>query len=212
VRDRHALLAGLDDRFERVGKVRHDRHPQRRLAREGAEPARRVRHVRVRDLAYHPTAELLQAFAHPAHVLDRLDVAIADDDVRLARKQRSEQGRDVVAHVLVVAVGVDNVIGAELQRRVDARHECGGESLAARETDDVVDARHQRDVAGAVGRPVVHDEVLDQVDPRDRPGQIADRAGQGVRLVEARYLDDQFGQGGYPWINRRPAGRPRGPT
>ena len=53
------------------------------------------------------------SFLRPRHVLDVADVAVADDDVGLAREQRRDQPRDVAAGVLIVGVGVDDEVGAE---------------------------------------------------------------------------------------------------
>ena len=81
VRDRHPLLARLDDRFERVGELRDDRHAQRGVPRIGAEAAGRVRHRRARHLADDPASEPLQLPLPPRHVLDLGNVPVADDDV-----------------------------------------------------------------------------------------------------------------------------------
>ena len=88
------------------------------------------------------------------------------------REQRREQPAMSRAGVLVVGVGVDDEVGAELERRVDAGHERRGQALAAPEPDDVMDAVRARDLGGAVARPVVDDEHLDDVDAREAPRQI----------------------------------------
>src|SRR3954463_3428093 len=65
VRNRHALLAGLNDRLERIGELRHDRHFQRGLARIRAETAGRVRDARIRHLPDDPAPELLKLSLSP---------------------------------------------------------------------------------------------------------------------------------------------------
>ena len=97
--------------------------------------------------------------------------------------------------VLVVGVGVDDEVGAELQRRVDAGHEGGGQALAAPEPDHVLHAVRARDLGRAVARPVVDDEHLDAVDARQASRQVAQRARKRLGLVEAGDLDDQLGHG-----------------
>ena len=82
------------------------------------------------------------------------------------------------AGVLVVGVGVDDEVGARLERRVDAGRERRRQPLVAAQPDDVVDAARARDVRGAVARPVVDDQHLDHVDARrwlaaDRPASPA---------------------------------------
>ena len=107
-------------------------------------------------------------------------------------QQRREQLRDLVARVLVVGVGVDDEVGAALERGVDAGRERRRQPLVAAQPDDVIDAARARDVRRAVARPVVDDQDLDDVDAGDRSRQIGERRRQRLRLVEARDLDDQF--------------------
>ena len=90
------------------------------------------------------------------------------------RDERREQQRDVRADVLVVGVGVDDEVGAELERGVDAGDERGGQALAAAEAHDVVHAVGARDVRRAVTRAVVDDEDLDAIDAGE--ASAADRA------------------------------------
>ena len=100
--------------------------------------------------------------------------------------------RDVRAHVLVVGVGVDDDVGAELQARVEARLEAGGEALVVRQLDDVVDAVLARDLDRPVGRAVVDDEPLDDVDAGDLAREVGQRRRERLLLVEAGDLDDEL--------------------
>ena len=84
---------------------------------------------------------------------------------------------DVGAVVLVVGVGVDDHVGAELERRVEAGLEAVGQALVVRQPDDVVDAVRARDLDGAVGRAVVDDEPLDRVET----GHLARQVGAASR-------------------------------
>ena len=79
------------------------------------------------------------------------------------------------AVVLVVGVGVDDHVGAELQRSVEPGLEAVGQALVVGEADDVVDAVLARDLDRAVGRAVVDDQPLDVVEAR-RP-RAGGRAG-----------------------------------
>ena len=81
-------------------------------------------------------------------------------------------------HVLVVGVGVDDDVGAELQAGVEAGLEAGGEALVVRQLDDVVDAVLARDLDRPVGRAVVDDEPLDDVECR-APREGGRRASPG---------------------------------
>ena len=173
--DRDGHLARLDDRLERVGELRHDLQRQRRLAVVGAEARRRVGHVGLRGLAHDPRAEPLQHLLGRREVVDRLDLAIADDHVGLAGDDRRDELRDVTAVVLVVGVGVDDHVGAELQRGVHARLEAVRQALVVGQPDDVVDAEFARHLDRAIGRAVVDHEPLD-----GRRSRAPREAGRGA--------------------------------
>ena len=108
-------------------------------------------------------------------MLDLLDLAVADDHVGLAGEDRRDELRDVAAVVLVVGVGVDDHVGAELERRVDPGLEAGRQALVVRQLDDVVDAVRARDLDRAVGGAVVDHEPLDGVEARDLARQVGER-------------------------------------
>ncbi len=100
-------------------------------------------------------------------MLDRRDVAVADDDVGLALEQGLEQRRNLVPGVLIVGVGVDDEVGAAFERGVDAGGERRRQALVAAQPDDVIDAGRARDIGRAVARSVVDDQDFDDVDARD---------------------------------------------
>ena len=124
-------------------------------------------------------------------MLDPADLAVADDHVGLAGEDRRHQLRDVGAAVLVVGVGVDDDVGAELQAGVEAGLEAGGEALVVGQPDDVLDPVLAGDLDRAVGRAVVDDQQLDLVDAVDlRAGRSAIVAGsvasslrQGIWMI-----------------------------
>jgi hypothetical protein len=101
-----------------------------------------------------------------------------------------------VAEVLVVGVGVDDHVGAELQGCVEPGLEAGGEALVVGQRDDVVDAVRARHLDGRVGRAVVDDQPLDLVDPLDLAREVGERRRQLLGLVVAWDLDDQLHLGG----------------
>ena len=185
-------LAGLDDRLQRVRVLRDDRHLDRGLAVVGAEAGGRVGHVGVRGLAHDPRAELLQALLQRREVLDLVGLAVADDHVGRAVDDRLDELGDVAAVVLVVGVGVDDHVGAELQAGVEPGLEAGGQALVVRQLDDVVDAVGARDLDRAVGRAVVDDQPLDHVEALDRSREVGERRRAADLLVEAGDLDDQL--------------------
>ena len=67
-----------------------------------------------------------------------------------------------------------------------------GQALVVGELDDVVDAEVAGDLDGAVGRPVVDDEVLDLVEALTARGKVGEGGGELGLFVEARDLDDQL--------------------
>ena len=102
-----------------------------------------------------------------------------------------------IPEVLVVAVGVDDDIGSQLQAGVEAGFE--GESKAAvlRELHDVFGPVLTGDGGRAVGRSVIDDENLDRVYTVDLTRDVCQRCRQSLLLVQARDLYDQLhGRGG----------------
>ena len=102
-----------------------------------------------------PAAEPLQPFLGAGEVVDLADLAVADDHVGLAGEDRRHQLGDVGAAVLVVGVGVDDDVGAELQAGVEPGLEAGRQALVVGQADDVLDPVLARDLDRAVGRAVV---------------------------------------------------------
>ncbi len=164
--DRDQHLAGLDQALQRVGEVVDDEQAQRRLAVVGAEAGGGVGDLGAGEPSHDPAAESLQGFLLAREVLDLVDLAIADDHVGLAGEDRRQQLRDVGAAVLVVGVGVDDDVGAELEAGVEPRLEAGRQALVVGQADDVLDAVLAGDLDRAVGRAVVDDQQLDRVDAR----------------------------------------------
>ena len=190
--DRDEQLARLDDRLERVRELRDDDELDRGLAVVGAKAGGRVGDLGRRGLAHDPRAELLQHLLQRREVLDVVDLAVADDHVGAALHDRRDELGDVVAGVLVVAVGVDDDVGAELQARVEAGLEARREALVVRQPDDVVDAAGARDLDRPVARPVVDDQPFDRVESVDLPREVGKDEREGLLLVEAGDLDDQL--------------------
>ena len=89
------------------------------------------------------------------------------------REDRLDELGDVAAVVLVVGVGVDDHVGAELERGVEPGLEARGEPLVVREPHDVVDAVLARDLDRAVGRAVVDDQPLDRLEALDLAREVA---------------------------------------
>ena len=141
---RHQALARLDERLERVGELRHDGQRQRRLAVVGPEARGGVGHRRVGGPPQHPAAQPLEPLLGEREVLDAHHVAVADHHVGLVPQDGRHQRRDVVGGVLVVGVGVDDDVGAQLEPGVEAGLERGGQALVVGEPDDVVDAQLAR--------------------------------------------------------------------
>src|SRR5581483_79032 len=105
---------------------------------------------------------------------------------------RADQLRDLRARILVVGVGVDDHVGANLERGVHSGLEGGGEALRAGQANEVVDAVRACDLGGAIGGAVVHDQPLDLGEALDRAGEPPQHVGQRRLLVQARDLDHQL--------------------
>ena len=126
-----------------------------------------------------------------------LDLPVADHHVGAAGEDRRDQLRDVGGPVLVVGVGVDDHVGAELQRGVEPGLEGGREALVVGQPDDVVDAVVSRDLDRAIGGAIVDHEPLDLVEPVDLAGQLAQHARERRLLVRQGIWITSFIAG--PW-------------
>jgi hypothetical protein len=189
---RHEELARLDDRLERVGELRHDHHLDGRLAVVGAEPRRGVGDLGRRGLPHHPRAKPLEKLLQRREVADVRDLAVADDHVGGAVSDRPDELGDVAAVVLVVRVGVDDDVGAELEARVEAGLEPRRQALVVGQPNDVVDAVLTGDLDGPVGRAVVDDQPLDAVEALELAREVGQRRGELCLLVPTGDLDDQL--------------------
>ena len=129
-------------------------------------------------------------------LVDRHDLPVAHHHVGLAAQDRPHQLRDVGGLVLVVGVGVDDHVGAQLQPGVETGLEGGGQPLVVGQADDVVDAVLTRRLHGPVAGAVVDDQPLDRVEARDLAGKAAERQRELPFFVEARDLDDELHGGG----------------
>jgi hypothetical protein len=189
--DRHALAPGLDQHLDRIAETRNDVQPECRLARDGAKAGDRIGHVGAREQAHDAAAERLQEFLGSRKMFDRGGLPVADDDIGAAVEYRPDQSRDIVRLVLVVAVGVDDDVGAARETGIEPGCERRGEAAIARMAHDVIGAAGARDVGRAVARAVVDHQDLDPVDAVDAARNGGDGRRQAFRLVEAGNLDDQ---------------------
>ena len=128
---------------------------------------------------------------------------IADDDVRLTVEDRPHEDTYVSAEVLIVAIGVYDDVGAELEAGVEPRFEGVPQAAVSRKLDDVVDAVLAGQLGGAVGRAVVDDEDLDRVDTTDLPRDVSQCVWKGPLFVEAGDLDDQLHRICLDWAESR---------
>ena len=119
-------------------------------------------------------------------------LAVRDDDVGAPPKNRREKIGDPLLRVLVVAVGVDDDVGAMGQGVVDAVAEGPREALVFGVPDEVRDAAGASRSNGAVSRSVVDDEDLKLVDALDRAGNRLENHGKRRFFVETGYLDEDL--------------------
>ena len=123
---------------------------------------------------------------------DVLGLAVSDDDVGASLKNRREKIGDPLLRVLVVAVGVDDDVGAVGQRIIDAVAEGPREALVFGVPDDVHDAAGAGRSNGAVRRSVVDDEDLQLVNALYRAGNRLENRGKRRFFVETGYLDEDL--------------------
>ncbi len=122
-------------------------------------------------------------------MLDLPHPSVADDHVGLAPEDGTDELRDLAPRVLVVAVGVDDDVGSERERGLEAGFERRRESPAPRGALHVLDPVPLRDFRRSVGRAVVDHQDLDLVEALDRAGDLGEGRGKGLGFVEAGDLD-----------------------
>ena len=190
--DSHAEVARLNDGLHAIGKPRDDVEPQQRPSRIGPESRGGIRQPRPGGEVDHARSEGLHALLEPRKMRDVLGLAVRDDDVGAPLNNRREKIGDPLLRVLVVAVGVDDDVGAVGQRIVDAVAERPREALVSGVPDDVRDAAGAGRSNGAVRRSVVDDEDLQLVDVLDRAGNRLENHGKRRFFVETGYLDEDL--------------------
>ena len=122
------------------------------------------------------------------------------------RRIGADQLGDVGALVLVVGVGVDDHVGAELEPGVEPGLEGRGQALVVGQADDVVDAvarGRPRSCASVEPSSMISHSTASK--PSTCAGQVAERQRQLLFLVETGDLDDELHE---PAARR--LGRPRG--
>jgi hypothetical protein len=125
-------------------------------------------------------------------VIDALHLPVPDHHVGAAGHDRFDQPRDVLRAVLVVRVGVDDHVGAELERRVEPSLEGRGQALVGGQPHQVVHTVPASHLDRSVGRPVVHDQPLDPIEPSYLARQLGKQPGEQLLFVETGDLDDQL--------------------
>ena len=157
-------------------------------------------------------------------MLDLRHLAVADDHVGLPGEDRRDQLRDVGAAVLVVGVGVDDDVGAELQAGVEPGLEPRREPLVVGQPDDVLDPASR---ATATVRSVEPSSItssstaVEAVEGRGRSaivaGSVSSSFRQGIWMINFKASAQSIaGGGGRPELGEAgPRGgsrsRPRGP-
>jgi hypothetical protein len=143
-------------------------------------------------------------FFRRREVFDVVDRARADEDDRALFEDRLHQGGNAGSGVLIVGVGVDDHIGAELEGALEPRHECPRQALMVLEHQHMIRAMLAGHGRRAVAAAIVNDEPFHHFETVYRLGQVAQRRRERVGLVETGNLNDQLhgsalARGFRPW-------------
>lgn len=123
-------------------------------------------------------------------MLNSVGLSIPNDDLRPAFQDGSAELRDVEAGILIVAVGIDDDIGAKPQARVDTGSEGNCKAFVALVVDNIISTALVRYLDRSVGAAVIYDKDLDAVDPLYIPGYVGEGCRQSGFLVKAGNLNN----------------------
>ncbi len=120
-----------------------------------------------------------------------MDLTVGDDDLRLTAQDRLDEVADALLRVLVVSVGVDHDVRAELEGALHSVVEGAAQSAIAGVPDEMGHPVGLRHLDRSVGRAVVDDQHDDLGDAGNLLRDRGQDQSEGVLLVQARHLDDQ---------------------
>ncbi len=118
-------------------------------------------------------------------------LAVADDHIGLTAQDGRNKAGDLVAGVLVVAIGIDDYIRAQPETGVESGLEDGGQPPVGRVAHDVRHAEVLRHRHRIVGTAVVDDEGVDAVDAGDAGRQGGNCLWKRGRFVVTGNLDNE---------------------
>ncbi len=123
-------------------------------------------------------------------MLNSVGLSITNDDLRPAFQDGGAELRDVEAGILIVAVGIDDDIGAKPQARVNTGSEGNCKAFVALVADNIICTALVCYLDRSVGAAVIYDQDLDAVDSLDIPGYVGEGCRQCGFLVKAGDLND----------------------
>src|ERR1035437_9480301 len=100
--NRKLLLTGLDDRFERIRKIRQDVELQRSLTAQCPKAAGGIGHLGARQRPNDPAAIMLEQALRTGEMLQIAWVAVTDHHVGLPLEHRNNETFDIGGTVLVI--------------------------------------------------------------------------------------------------------------
>lgn len=190
--ERQVLVHRLDEGLLHVGVVAGEVHPAGGVAGEGTKTCLGIPDRPAGHPTGHPGGEFVAPDLPAGHVVEGVDLAVADDDIGLPVEDGPEELRDLSSVVLEVGVGVDDDIRPEFYGGIQAVPEGLCEPEVPLVGDDVVGAGVQCGFHRVVGRAVIDDEYLDPVDPVHGAGDLPDDITDGVFFIVCGDCYDEF--------------------
>ena len=190
--DGQPLVAGLDDGFHGIAEAGHDVQAQERLLGVGPKTAGRIGQAGAGGPVERPGAQLLQQLLQRGEVGDPVGLPVGDHDVGLLFQDRAHQVGNPLLGILVVPVGVDHDVRAQLQRPVHAVEEGARQTLPLGVDHEMPHPVLPGHLDGPVRRSVVDHQHLDAGKAGDPPGNRAQDRRQGLLFIQARDLYDQL--------------------
>jgi len=188
----HLFIPGLDQHFYGVAEGGNDVQADGRLPGNSPETAHSIGDLHSAQLADNAAAEPLQDFFQRREMGNLQSLPITYNYLGLMVKDRLYQLGNVLAGILVVAVRIDDDVGAKAQTFVQADPESPCQALVGGITENMINPQFFSDLNSSVVAAVIDDQDFHRIYPGYIPGNICNSLRQCLFFVVTGNLNNQL--------------------